>query len=300
MAKVYKLTPAIKDYLWGGNKLNNFGKTAPTKRLAESWELSFTKDGEATLPDGRPLSEVFGKSAFGTACRELDSFPVLTKFIDAKEKLSVQVHPSDEYALSNEGQYGKTEAWYVVDAEEGAGLYMGFRRECSKEEVLKAVKDGSIEELLSFEPVFRGDTFFIPAGTVHAIGRGVLIYEIQQNSTLTYRLYDYKRKDSDGRERELHIDKALDVAKLCEYSMPDEKDPSLIGKCKYFEARINKIENEALFDVNEDSFLALTCTSGFGRIEDEPISLGDTFFIPASSGKIRLVGNIEVISVKVN
>ena len=195
MNKIYKLTPALKDNIWGGNKLRGYGKESEKDRIAESWELSFTQGGEAKISDGREMSEAFPRSAWGTLADKFHAFPVLTKFIDAREKLSVQVHPSDSYALEHEGQFGKTEMWYVVEADEGAGLYMGLERKCDTDEFAKAVADGTVEKLLSFKQVKKGDVYFIPSGTIHAIGEGVVIFEIQQNSTLTYRLYYYMRRD---------------------------------------------------------------------------------------------------------
>ena len=200
MQKIYRLPPACKDNIWGGNKLRKYGKESEKDRIAESWELSFTDGGEARIADGRVMTDAFPRSAWGTSAEKFHAFPVLTKFIDAKDKLSVQVHPSDDYALANEGQFGKTEMWYVVEADEGAGLYMGLERECDSEEFARAVADGSVEKLLSFKQVKRGDVYFIPSGTIHAIGAGCLICEIQQNSNLTYRVYDYGRKDKNGKE----------------------------------------------------------------------------------------------------
>ena len=301
MKKVYKLTPALKDNIWGGNKLRGYGKSSDKDRIAESWELSFTDGGEAKIYDGREMSEVFPKSTWGSACEKFHAFPVLTKFIDAQDKLSVQVHPSDEYALENEGQFGKTEMWYVVDAEEGAGLYMGLERECGKDEFAKAVADGTVEELLSFKEVQPGDVYFIPSGTIHAIGAGVVIFEIQQNSTLTYRLYDYMRRDKDGNLRELHVDKAMKVSFLEPYkeAIFDKDDESLIGKCEYFETRKYTLNfTKMTFNVENDSYLSVTCVKGEGTIEGERIGLGDTFFIPAGAGEITLEGNLEIACVK--
>ena len=301
MQKIYRLTPALKDNIWGGNKLRGYGKESDKDRIAESWELSFTSGGEARIADGRAMSEAFPREAWGTACERFHAFPVLTKFIDAREKLSVQVHPSDEYALENEGQFGKTEMWYVVDAEEGAGLYMGLERECDKDEFARAVADGTVEELLSFKTVHPGDVYFIPSGTIHAIGAGVVIFEIQQNSTLTYRLYDYMRRDKDGNLRELHVDKAMKVSLLEPYSESkfDTSDESVIGKCEYFETRKYKLNfAKHTFNVENDSYLSVTCVSGEGRIEGEKIALGDTFFIPAGMGEITVEGDLEIIAVR--
>ena len=301
MQKIYRLTPAVKDNIWGGNKLREYGKESEKDRIAESWELSFTSGGEARVADGREMSEAFPRSTWGEACEKFHAFPVLTKFIDAKDKLSVQVHPSDAYALENEGQFGKTEMWYVVDAEEGAGLYMGLERVCERDEFAAAVADGTVEDLLSFKQVRPGDVYFIPSGTIHAIGAGVVIFEIQQNSTLTYRLYDYMRRDKDGNLRELHVDKAMKVSLLEPYREAkfDTDDESVIGKCEYFETRKYTLKfTKKVFNVGKDSYLSITCVSGEGVIEGEKISRGDTFFIPADAGEITVFGDLELIAVK--
>ena len=302
MQKIYKLTPATKDNIWGGNKLRGYGKESDKDRIAESWELSFTDDGEAKIADGREMSAAFPRETWGASCERFHAFPVLTKFIDAMDKLSVQVHPSDAYALENEGQFGKTEMWYVVEADEGAGLYMGLERECDTDEFAAAVADGSVEKLLSFKKVKKGDIYFIPSGTIHAIGAGTVIFEIQQNSTLTYRLYDYMRRDKDGNLRELHVDKAMKVSLLEPYRELefDKNDESLIGKCEYFETRKYKLNfTNKTFNVESDSFLSITCVGGEGAIEGEKLSLGDTYFIPAGSGEITVSGDVEIIAVKV-
>ena len=301
MEKIYRLTPALKDNIWGGNKLRGYGKSSDKDRIAESWELSFTDGGVARIPDGREMTEVFGREAWGELAEKFHAFPVLTKFIDAQDNLSVQVHPSDDYALEHEGQFGKTEMWYVVVAEEGSGLYMGLERECDADEFAGAVADGTVEKLLSFKQVKRGDVYFIPSGTIHAIGAGVVIFEIQQNSTLTYRLYDYMRRDKDGNLRELHVDKAMKVSLLEPYSEAifDENDESLIGSCEYFETRKYKLNFAKMsFNVEKDSFLSITCVGGNGVIEGEKISLGDTFFSPAGAGEITVEGDLEIIAVR--
>ncbi len=304
MEKVYKLIPATKDNLWGGNKLRDYGKTSCADRIAESWELSFTAGGEAVLEDGRKMSEAFPRDMWGSAAAKFEFFPVLTKFIDARENLSVQVHPSDDYALRNEGQYGKTEMWYVVEAEPGAGLYMGLNRTVGAEEFSRAVSCGTVEELLSFKSVSAGDVFFIPSGTVHAIGAGVVIFEIQQNSTLTYRLYDYMRKDKDGNLRELHVDKAMLVSDLSVYkgAPRDEKNPQIIGKCEYFQTEKYKLNfTKKSFNVDDTSFLAVTAVAGEGVIEGKRISRGDTFFAPCGVGAVEVAtdSSLELITVRV-
>lgn len=301
MDKIYRLTPSLKDNIWGGNKLREYGKESDKDRIAESWELSFTSGGEAKIADGREMTEAFPRSAWGTLADKFHAFPVLTKFIDAKDNLSVQVHPSDSYALENEGQFGKTEMWYVVEADEGAGLYMGLEHRCDPDEFAAAVADGTVEKLLSFKNVKKGDVYFIPSGTIHAIGAGVVIFEIQQNSTLTYRLYDYMRRDKDGNLRELHVDKAMKVSLLEPYqeAVFDKNDESLIGTCEYFETRKYQLNFTKIgFNVENDSFLSITCVSGCGTINGEKMQRGDTFFSPAGSGEIIVEGECEIIAVR--
>ena len=295
MKKVYRLTPALKDNLWGGNKLRAYGKRSDADRIAESWELSFTDGGEARLEDGRTLNEAFGKETWGTACQDFEFFPTLTKFIDAREKLSVQVHPSDNYALENEGQYGKTEMWYVVEAEKGAGLYVGFKRKVTKEEYEQAIKNNTLTELLNFYEVKAGESYFIPAGTIHAIGKGCLICEIQQNSNLTYRVYDYGRKDKFGNTRELHIEKAMKVLDFKAYQ-PLVFDGNALGECEYFHVEKWSVKGEKHFHVGAESFLCVTCVEGEGALGENPVRLGDSFFIPAGYGDCALQGELTVIT----
>lgn len=304
--KIYPLKPYLRSDLWGGERLFAYGKDGAAVReagrISESWELSFTKGGEATLADGTPLPEAFGKDAFGARAARFPFFPVLTKFIDAKKNLSVQVHPSDEYALTNEGQFGKCEMWYILEATEGAGLYLGFERETTEEEVRAAALDGTVESLLHFQPVKSGEVYFIPPGTVHAIGAGVLLFEIQQNSTLTYRLYDYKRKDKDGNERPLHLEKGLLVTSFSPYKPQSiaGEDPTLIGSCPYFETRLYKLNFTNSIKINvKDSFVGLTCVRGEGFVDDQKIKRGESVFIPAQSGEITLTGEMEILAVSV-
>ena len=302
--RVFPLVPSTHDAIWGGNALVGYGKRPPvpgSDRIAESWELSFVPGSEASDGAGRLYSERFSAADFGTACAGMPGFPVLTKFIDAREKLSVQVHPSDEYALAREKQYGKTEMWYIIGAAEGAGIYAGLRRPCPREEFRRALADGSVEDLLAFHPVKAGDVFFIPAGTIHAIGAGVLLCEIQQNSTLTYRLYDYNRRDRDGNLRPLHVDQALAVADLDVYrpAPRDEKHPEIIGKCKYFLVKEHKITQKEVFSVGEESYLCLMVIRGSGRIDRLPALPLNSFFAPAGAGSVAVVpdGEMTLLSI---
>ena len=216
---VVKLDPAFKDNLWGGTKLRTvFGKKCDYDVIGESWELSAHPDGQSRIADGRYKGMLFndylsiiGKEALGWKCQAQDRFPVLIKFIDAKQALSIQIHPDDEYALENEGEYGKNEMWYVIDCEPGAYLYCGLSKDVSKEEIEERIANNTITEVLNRIDVKPGDVVMVKAGTIHAIGAGILICEIQQNSNSTYRMYDYDRRDKFGNPRELHVAKALDV-----------------------------------------------------------------------------------------
>ena len=184
--KNLKLIPEIKDNIWGGRKLiEKYGKETDSKIAAEAWELSYHKDGTTRLENGKLISEELTREEIGSNCEGFPFFPVLVKLIDAKDDLSVQVHPSDEYALKNENSFGKTEMWYIVEADDGAGIYLGFKNDVTREEYEEAIKNNTLAELLNFIPVKAGDCFFIPSGTIHAIGGGCLICEIQQNSNLT-------------------------------------------------------------------------------------------------------------------
>ena len=214
-----KLKPACKDYLWGGDKLRtDFGVDSDLHPLAEAWVLSCHPDGPSVIAEGpcrgMTLADYIaqnGKKILGTDCEKFADFPILTKLIDAKGNLSIQVHPSNEYALEHEHQYGKTEMWYILDCEPGAFLYYGFDHEISKEEFERRIQDNTLTEVLNAAPVHKGDVFFIPSGTLHAICQGIVIAEIQQNSNVTYRVYDYGRVGADGKPRALHIRQALDV-----------------------------------------------------------------------------------------
>lgn len=305
-----KLTPAFKDYLWGGERLKTeFHKNTNMTPLAESWELSAHKDGQSVVTTGdcagMPLTDyitAIGKEALGTACEKYDYFPLLIKLIDAKGDLSVQVHPSDEYALTHEGEYGKTEMWYILDCEEDAALYYGFKEDTTREEYEAAIKEGRLTDILNRVPVKRGDVFFIPAGTVHAIGAGILICEIQQNSNTTYRVYDYNRRDKNGNLRPLHVEKALAVSDLRKSpdlpEIPDGTDV-LLAECGYFEVRRLRFAGEGTVNATAKSFTALTVTEGEGTLSDGESILsfrkGDTLFIPAQEKSFAVKGNFEMI-----
>lgn len=307
-----KLRPAFKDYLWGGTKLRDiYGKKCDYDVIAESWELSAHPDGPSIVASGRHKGmrfdkylETVGKEVLGWKCDPLQSFPLLVKFIDAKGDLSVQVHPDDDYALERENQYGKNEMWYVIDAEPGAGLYVGFNRDVSREEVEQRVKDNTIMDVLNFYPTKTGDVFFIPAGTVHAIGSGNLICEIQQSSNCTYRLYDYDRRDKFGNPRQLHLNKALDVLKYerytpSEYGAEVEVAGRVLCRCKYFESIILEIQESQKIGLKKDRFSSIICIRGAGTLtvgeSHMDIAAGESIFIPAAEGLLTITGSLSVI-----
>ena len=296
--KIEKLYPECKDYIWGGEKLKKkYGKQTNKTPCAESWELSFHKDGLTRLANGKTLAETVTEKDLGENVNVFPFFPMLIKFIDAKENLSVQVHPSDEYALAHENSFGKTEMWYIVEAEKGAGIYLGFNRDVTKEEYETAIKENRLTELLNFYEVKAGECYFIPSGTIHAIGKGCLICEIQQNSNLTYRVYDYGRKDKNGSERELHIEKALQVTKLTKHKNTPLTGDTL-GASKYFTVKKLCVKNEVLRADNK-TFQCLTCVKGQGEIDGQALQTGDSFFVPANFGEYTLKGDMEIIMTEI-
>jgi len=249
----------------------------------------------------------------GSKAQDRDYFPLLIKFIDAKGDLSVQVHPDDEYALREEGEQGKTEMWYVVDAEPDASLIYGFQQEISKEEFQQRIENNTLLEVCNQVPVHKGDVFFIKAGTLHAIGSGILIYEVQQSSNLTYRVYDYGRVGKDGKPRQLHIDKALAVTKLEVPKSTAEKmvdidvfpnlDIKLLAKCKYFKVYHGCLHGDSAMHTGEDSFHCLTVLEGAlkltGNGENLTLNKGKTVFVPAGLGTYQVQGQAEFILSKV-
>ncbi|MBP3333846.1 MAG: class I mannose-6-phosphate isomerase [Clostridia bacterium] len=287
------LSPVCKDIIWGGNRLaKEFGKgNGKFERIAETWELTVRDDAVSTVSggelDGKPLSEL----------EDTEDFPVLIKFIDAKENLSVQVHPGNEYAKKYEGDLGKTEMWYVVDALPGAQLVYGLRNGIDKEDFKKAVEENKIGECLNYVDVHRGDVFFIPAGCVHAIGGGILIAEIQQSSNVTYRVYDYDRG------RELHVKKALDVIELrtkeeieeIRYSCADEINGELLADCEIFRVEKKSSESCKKIEGNCDKFRHLLVISGKGRVGALEVCAGSSVLIPKGCERVELDGDFEFV-----
>lgn len=332
----FLLSPAGKDYLWGGRRLaDDYAKDLHLTPLAETWECSTHPDGECRVAsgayEGQTLTQVLRAHPAFLGTHPLHTYgddalqgqiPILVKFIDADKDLSVQVHPDDAYAASCEnGQRGKTEMWYVVDAAPGAQLVYGFNRDMEAGAVRSAIDGGTIERYLQHVPVRRGDVYYIEAGTVHAIGAGALIVEVQENSNLTYRLYDYHRTDKNGQERELHVDKALVVANLG--AAPAPRQPirvlryrpgcasELLCRCRYFAVErllvnTERVREMALLQSRSTSFEVLVCTDGCGVLfwttdqgEERVLRMyrGDTVFLPADSTPVYLHGRAEMLRV---
>ena len=307
-----KLAAPCKDYIWGGNRLREeYGKVSDADKIAESWELSCHKDGESVISNGEfegstlaAFIEKQGKEVLGKNCEKFENFPILIKLIDAKDNLSVQVHPNNDYALRVEGEYGKTEMWYIVDCDPGAELLYGFKSNITKEEFERRIKDNTLLEVTNNVPVHKGDVFFIEAGTLHAIGKGILIAEIQQNSNTTYRIYDYVRVGADGKPRQLHIEKAVEVTELTppKYpttakGAPEEKDGytvQLLSECEYF--RVNKVSvrEKCKLEAGSASFNSVLVLDGEGEIDGVKLKKGDSCFIPAGYGEYTFRGKAEL------
>lgn len=309
-----KLIPATKEYIWGGSGLKkDWNKSAPTETIAECWEFSLYPGNESVAADGifagLKLSEIMEKypRAFGTKVAKFPIFPFLIKLIGAEDDLSIQVHPSDEYALKHENSLGKTEMWYIADAKQGASIYYGFCRDVSRTEVEQAIKENRITELLNRVPVKKGDSFFVPSGTVHALLAGVTVIEIQENSNLTYRVYDYARKDKSGKERELHIDKALEVLNFG-YSSPL---PTAAAESACGEYSVRRLASVPYFTTDEisiggafpveltDTFASFTVAEGSGNLDDgRELRKGDTYFLPAGTRTTILGQSLKIIFTK--
>ena len=317
--EMVKLTPSVADNIWGGTRLiTEYGIKTEKRPAAEAWVLSCHPAGPSTIENGefagKTLEQAYqaDKSICGTKGKKFEFFPLLIKFIDAKQNLSIQVHPDDEYAMRVEGEYGKTEAWYILDAEPDAELILGFKKEISVEEFKKAAQSDEMMNICNHIKVKKGDLFFIESGTMHAICKGILLAEVQQNSNTTYRIYDYGRLGKDGKPRELHVDKAADVTKLCPPSIPDasqRKTESFenakraeLTSCDLF--TMYKLDIDGIYECEADdsSFVSLLCLEGNCTVKNASVSLdvkkGESVFIPASAGKIEINGNAEFLETR--
>lgn len=317
--EMVKLTPSVADNIWGGTRLiTEYGIKTDKNPAAEAWVLSCHPAGPSTIQngefEGKTLQEAYlaDKSICGTKGERYEFFPLLIKFIDARQNLSIQVHPDDEYAMRVEGEYGKTEAWYILDCEPDAELILGFNREISVEEFKKAAQSDEMMNICNRIKVKKGDLFFIESGTMHAICKGILLAEVQQNSNTTYRIYDYGRLGKDGKPRELHVDKAADVTKLCPPSIPDSSErktevygnsvKSELTKCDLFVMYELKVNGEYKSVADDTSFVSLLCLEGCGTVkcgENElALKKGESLFIPANSGEFVVDGKLNLLETR--
>ena len=306
-----KFRPIYKDYLWGGQKLKTLLNKQQTPEIAaESWEISSVKDNISVVSEGflagNPLNElieVYMGDLMGDRVFERfgAEFPVLIKFIDAREPLSVQVHPGDDFAERVHGDRGKTEMWYVIDADEGAELISGFKRDVDEKIFMKHLEDKKLQEILNDEPVKAGDVFFLTAGRIHAIGKGIVLAEIQQTSNITYRIYDWDRVDNQGKGRELHLDLALQVM---DYKHRDDirtrydripNNTVNLADCPYFTTGLIEFDRPVDKDFALiDSFVVYICAEGEMMVNykgGEPVTLrkGETILVPAALKELSLI-----------
>ena len=327
MNEPFLLKPAAKDYLWGGSRLNDdFGKDIDISPLAETWECSTHPDGPSVIASGRYKGAELGEALVShpewlgahplATTGGRPELPILIKLIDAKKDLSVQVHPDDEFAARRENSLGKTEVWYVLDAKKDAQLVYGFNQDVTEPMIRKALGEGTIMKYLNRVPIHKNDLFFIEAGTVHAIGAGSLIAEIQENSNITYRLYDYDRIDKNGQKRPLHVDRAMEVANFKSSTEPKQAPRALrykngsasemLTRCKYFQVDRLLLNTDTHRDLTEfqtgsNSFHVLLCVDGCGNLFGDGYMLnffkGDCIFIPADSIPIKLHGRAQLLDV---
>ncbi len=303
-----KFKPILKDKIWGGSRLSSKSKKGDDARIGESWEISGLIGEESVVSEGylkdnniNELIEVYMTELVGERIYDEfgNEFPLILKLIDAKEDLSIQVHPDNEMAIKRHNCFGKTEMWYVCEAQENTSLVWGFEKDTNQEDYIKHLKNGTLEEILHFEPVRKGDVFYTPAGKVHAIGKGALIAEIHQSSDITYRIYDYNRIDKNGEKRDLHTDLALDCIDF--HGNKDSKThpeveigkPQNIVTSEFFTTNLLKFNSKIGRDYYAlDSFVAYMCTEGsFDILYDEgkvSVKKGESVLIPACLNEIFL------------
>lgn len=315
MLKPIKLKPEFKEIIWGGNRLKNeYNKISSLNNIAESWELTVRSDGMNVIDggefDGITMEKYINQNGFSVVTnKDINRFPLLIKFIDAEDNLSIQVHPDDEYGMRTANSLGKTEMWYIIDAKPGAKLVYGLKEGCSVEMLRDAIKNNTVEEMLNYVSVKKGDVFFIPSGLVHAIGAGILLAEIQQNSNITYRVYDYNRIGKDGKPRDLHIADALNVIVNRTNDEIDKirfstnvKNDTTLASCEYFTVDKYVLDGKINLNTDLNSFNSILCLDGNGTLEFNgeifPITKGDSYFVPANLGDYSINGKLEIIISK--
>ena len=303
-----KLSSFPKETIWGGDKLSKKFNKSDFDSLGETWELTVRENEKNIIMNG-PLAGL-SLNEYIDRYTDLSSkeFPVLIKFIDAADKLSVQVHPNDSYAKHVGEKNGKTEMWYIIEAEENASIVYGVSQDPSQQQLQTAMLNGDLDRYLNKTKVSAGDVYFIPGGLVHAIGKGILLAEIQQNSDTTYRFYDYDRKDRHGNKRELHIEKALgaftqyteDEIEAIRFSKSSgTNNGTLLASCEHFTVAKHTVSNLKSFNIDSLPFLSLLCTSGSGIIRwkngNEAVKAGDSFYIPQELGSFDISGQLELL-----
>jgi len=319
--KLYPLVfePILQDRIWGGTKLKtDLGKNIPTQTTGESWELSTVQDNVSIVKQGeyagKPLTDLleqFPAEVLGTKVHEHfgTQFPLLFKFLDAKEDLSIQVHPNDELAKKRHNSFGKTEMWYVMQADEGSRIIVGFKEKSSPEEYLNKLKNKNLIDILNEQPVKKGDVYFLETGTIHAIGAGIVIAEIQQTSDITYRIYDWDRVDANGNGRQLHVEEALEAMN---YNPTDTKkeytkkinESNVTVDCPYFTTNYLPLEGRADITKDGNSFTVYICTEGEYSIEADgetySFKKGDTVLIPAALKAFMLSGRATLLEIYIS
>lgn len=319
---IFKFQPLLKSTLWGGERIIPFKHLNDNmENVGESWEISGVKDNETIVSEGqykgKKLNDLVAElkeKLVGKECykRYGDEFPLLIKFIDARQDLSIQVHPTDEIAKKQGRERGKTEMWYLMDSAPGAKLYSGLKKKITPEEYKKMVEDDTICDALAQYAVKEGDVFFLPAGRIHAIGAGCFLAEIQQTSDVTWRIYDFKRKDKNGNYRELHTQQASEAIDYAVYDnyrteyTPVQNQRQEVVKCQYFTTSIYDLTSDGgeknLDYTDHDGFVILIGVKGEGTLtnangESTSLSTGETILIPATETKFKVTGNVRFLEV---
>ena len=313
-----KLNPYVSETIWGGKKLiEEYGVKTEKNNAAEGWMLSCHDAGSSSVANGEFAGKSFADvvkenpALCGKNAENFEDFPILIKFIDAMDNLSVQVHPTKEYCEKTGKGQSKTECWYIIDAEEDAYLILGFEDKISPEEFKAAIENNTLTDYVSKVPVKKGDFFFIESGTLHAICKGILLAEVQESSNTTYRIYDYNRVGNDGKPRKLHVEDGAAVTKLEKYSQPDfgkgnsldTPERKLLADCPLFKVWKLDLDGEISGTADENSFVSLLIMDGNGTLDvcGETVSLtkGESIFIPANAGEYKINGKMEIIETRI-